>query len=237
MRSVELICSLIIELFVFSCLGWLMEVALKYRQYHRFINRGYLIGPYCPIYGCGVVTITVFVSHLIRPGDNNAEIFLAGMMICGVWEYFVSWAMEKLFHARWWDYSTKPMNLHGRIWIGNLVVFGLASVFVVKWVNPRFFGWLEKWPRWLIITSAVCIVVILLVDNIVSAKMMNIVKHEIDARLEDNTEEITKKVRELLRSRKRLVRRISIAYPHFQARPIRLREQLKMDSAGKKKCF
>lgn len=126
------ICILVITFFVFSVLGWLMEVMLKYIQFHRFINRGFLIGPYCPIYGCGVVVISVVVGGIFGKHGTYGDIFLAGVVICGALEYFVSWYMEKAFHARWWDYSGKPMNLNGRIWIGNLVLFGLASVIIVK---------------------------------------------------------------------------------------------------------
>ena len=124
-----LLCQLIVLFFVFSVLGWMMEVTLKYIQYHRFINRGFLIGPYCPIYGSGVVLVTVLVGGLIGiRGGTPGEIFLAGFFICGGLEYFISWYMEKAFHARWWDYSRKPMNLNGRVWIGNLMLFGLASM-------------------------------------------------------------------------------------------------------------
>ena len=123
-----LLCQLIVLFFVFSVLGWMMEVTLKYIQYHRFINRGFLIGPYCPIYGSGVVLVTVLVGGLIGiRGGTPGEIFLAGFFICGGLEYFISWYMEKAFHARWWDYSRKPMNLNGRVWIGNLMLFGTSG--------------------------------------------------------------------------------------------------------------
>ncbi|MGI6094132.1 MAG: putative ABC transporter permease [Lachnospiraceae bacterium] len=219
-------CKLIIELFFFSCAGWMMEVILKYRQYHRFINRGYLIGPYCPIYGCGVVTLTVIVEEVAK-SNRSAEIFLIGVVVCGALEYLVSWGMEKLFHARWWDYSKKPMNLYGRIWIGNLILFGLGTVCIIKWINPWFFGILKGWPAWALILSAVVITVVLVTDNIISAIMMNVVRKEIDARDEDNTEEITRRVRELLRDHNLLIRRINAAYPNLQARPAHLTAQLK----------
>lgn len=74
-----LLCQLIVLYFVFSVLGWMMEVTLKYIQYHRFINRGFLIGPYCPIYGSGVVLVTVLVGGLVGiRGGTPGEIFLAG---------------------------------------------------------------------------------------------------------------------------------------------------------------
>lgn len=225
--SFVILCELVIELFIFSCVGWLMEVTLKYIQYHRFINRGYLIGPYCPIYGCGVVAVTVLVGGVIGYEGSITDTFLAGFVICGLLEYFVSWYMEKMFHARWWDYSTKPMNLHGRIWIGNLILFGVGSVLIMKWIDPIFFTAIEKWPKNLIITTAIVVGTLLVADNIVSYFLMDVVKKEIDGSEADNTEEISQKVRELLRNRKVLLRRIQAAYPDMQARPVSLTKQLK----------
>lgn len=221
------ICVLMIQLFLFSVLGWLMEVFLMFVQYHRFINRGYFIGPYCPIYGFGVVAVTVFVNSIIGADSSCGDVFLVGLIVCGALEYFVSWVMERLFHARWWDYSTKPMNLHGRIWIGNLILFGLGSMIIVKWVNPLLFRFLSRWSDRAILWTAVVMFVLLLTDAVVSSVMMNLVKQEIDARTEDNTEEVSAKVRALLKDRSMLIRRINEAYPRLQARPAHLTEQLR----------
>lgn len=225
-----IICKLILLLFFYSCLGWLMEVTLKYIEFHRFINRGYLIGPYCPIYGCGVVAMIVLVEEALRGRGSFGDVFLAGMVVCGALEYFVSWLMEKLFHARWWDYSKKPMNLHGRIWIGNIILFGLGSVIVIKFVNPILMKGLNTWSNGLLIGSSVSIVCLLIADNILSGKMMNVVKREIDATdvsVMDNTEEISSKIREILLSKNILLRRISSAYPTLKIRPLNLTKQLK----------
>ena len=222
-----LLCRLIVLFFVFSFLGWVMEVTLKYIQYHRFINRGFLIGPYCPIYGAGVVMVTVLVGGLVGiRGGTPGEIFLAGFFICGALEYFISWYMEKVFHARWWDYSRKPMNLNGRIWIGNLMLFGLASVVIVLWIDPLFFRMIEKWsPFWLHFT-AIGIAALLVTDYVISHLLMDIVRREIDAQEGDSTEEISRCIHELLRDRNLFLRRIHQAYPELQARPRAVMERL-----------
>lgn len=222
-----LVSTFILIFFLFSVIGWLMEVILKYMKYRRFINRGYLVGPYCPIYGCGAVAVTILVNILIGPDSSYGDIFLAGMVVCGVLEYFVGWLMETTYHARWWDYSDKPMNLHGRIWIGNLILFGFGSIVIIKFINPILFEWLDKWSDLAIIFTAVFIILLMITDNIVSGKMMNEVKHEIDASQADNTEEISRRIRELLKSKNILIRRINSAYPHLKARPAHLTEQWK----------
>ena len=217
-----LVSMFIVIFFLFSVAGWCMEVTLKFIQYRRFINRGFLIGPYCPIYGWGAVAVTLIVGGLLARRGTIGETFLAGMVVCGALEYFTSWYMEKLFHARWWDYSTKPMNLHGRIWIGNLLLFGAASVVIVKGIVPFLLRALGKLPALTVEIMAGCIVALMLLDNIVSHYLMNVVKQQIDTQEGDSTEEISRKVRELLKTRGVLLRRIQSAYPTAQARSRRL---------------
>ena len=196
----QTIAELIVLFFCYSVAGWCMEVILKYIQFHRFINRGFLIGPYCPIYGSGAVVVTVLVGGLIGNASYIVT-FLASFVLCGVLEYFVSWYMEKMFHARWWDYSQKPMNLHGRIWIGNLVLFGIGGVAIVKLIDPVLMKWIHAIPQWILYTLSGAIVMLMIWDNIVSHIAFNLVKKEIDGVEADNSEEVSTKVRQLLREK------------------------------------
>lgn len=224
---INLICQLVILFFTFAVIGWCMEVILKYIQYHRFINRGFLIGPYCPIYGFGTVAVTVLVGGMFSREGTVSEIFWAGVVMCGVLEYFTGWYMEKRFHARWWDYSNKPMNLHGRIWIGNLLLFGAASVVIVCLIDPIFFALVGKLSTFWLRMIAVAIVLLMAADYTASHFLMEIVKKEIDAQEGDNTEEISARVHLLLRDKNLLVRRIEQAYPDLRTRPHWLTEQLR----------
>ena len=215
----QLVYEFIIMLFLFSILGWGMEVTLKFIQYHRFINRGFLIGPYCPIYGFGVVGVTILVGGLLGRAGTYPETFMAGFVICGFLEYMTSLYMEKMFHARWWDYSNKPMNLHGRIWIGNLILFGIASVIIVKFIDPYYFNYIETINPVAVNIIAWMIIILMVGDYILSHILMNIVKKEIDNSTGDNTEEISRQIHELLRNRNALHRRILQAYPDFKVLP------------------
>lgn len=225
--DLSLLWMLVLEFFLFSCLGWVMEVTLKYIQFHRFINRGFLIGPYCPIYGWGVVTVTLVVGGLAVRRGTLGETFLAGMVLCGALEYFTSWYMEKRFHARWWDYSQKPMNLHGRIWIGNLLLFGAACVVIVHVIDPAFFHWMEGWDPQVLRLTALGVIALMAADYITAHFLMGVVRREIDGQVGDNTEEISKQVHALLHDRNLLIRRIHQAYPNLQARPGHLTQQLR----------
>ena len=135
--------DLILLFFAYSLLGWCIEVTLKYIQFHRFINRGFLTGPICPIYGSGAALITLIVGGLSRLESGYGTTFALSFLICGAVEYLTSYCMEKRFHARWWDYSQKPMNLNGRVWIGNLVLFGLGGIAIIHIINPLVYRVLD----------------------------------------------------------------------------------------------
>ena len=223
----QLLYEFVIMAFIFSILGWIMEVTLKYIQYHRFIDRGFLIGPYCPIYGFGVVGVTILVGGLIGWKGTILETFMAGFVICGFLEYMTSFYMEKMFHARWWDYSTKPMNLNGRIWIGNLILFGIASVVIVRFIAPHYFEFIDRIDPVILSVLAWIILIFMSADYVLSHILMNIVKKEIDNTAGDNTEEISLRMHELLKNRSLLQRRIYQAYPDFKAIPQDLKERYK----------
>ena len=143
----QLFYEFVILFFIFAVLGWMMEVTLKYIQYHRFINRGFLIGPYCPIYGAGVVGVTVLVGGLIGREGTYGETFLAGFVICGFLEYMTSLYMEKMFHARWWDYSDQRWNLGGFICLKFSLLWGAGSVVMVRLVHPLLAGPVQRLPH------------------------------------------------------------------------------------------
>ena len=221
------ISTLIVEFFVFSCMGWIMEVILKFIQYKRFINRGFLIGPYCPIYGWGVVLVTVVVGELVKGKTSLLYTFVIGFFICGALEYFTSWYMEKRFHARWWDYSQKPLNINGRVWLGNLILFGIGSVIIIWLIDPLFFGIMERQSDFAVKLAALMIIVLMTADYAVSHFLMASVRSEIDTQEGDSTEQISKQIHLILKDKNMLIRRIHQAYPQLQARPRFLADQLK----------
>lgn len=221
------LCYFFLMFVIFSIAGWIIEISLKFIQFHRFINRGFLIGPYCPIYGSGAILVTVSVYLCAGSDAGYIETFLLSFIFCGILEYFVSWYMEKIFHARWWDYSDKPMNLDGRIWIGNLILFGLGGVFIVKLIAPRLFSLFEKIPQHLLYTFSICLAAIMLTDYIVSHFIVFMVKKVGESSTKDNTEEISREVRHILASKTVLHRRIINAYPNMQARTVKIQQHMK----------
>ena len=144
---------------LYSCLGWIYETALCSLKEARAVNRGFLAGPYCPIYGTGAVLFL-----LIFGKETSVTLILTfGAVIACAIEYVTSYAMEKLFGARWWDYSSHPFNLNGRICLGAASVFGLGAVLLIKALHPSVSAAVAFLPEPLLIAiSAACTVVFIL---------------------------------------------------------------------------
>ena len=210
----ETITNYLLIFFSYAFAGWIIEVTLKLIQYHRFINRGFLAGPWLPIYGFGALLITA-ASDLIPVSEMSyGTAFAVSFVLCGTVEYLTSFVLEKRFHARWWDYSTKPMNLHGRVWIGNLVLFGLGGVITVKLTNPIFLGVFSSIIMPVKIAIAGGLTLIIAADYVVSHFVLKLVKTGVEKSEADNTEEINREIRTLLRDRSVFARRFAEAYPN-----------------------
>ena len=209
----EQLVYLVLLFFAYSFIGWIIEVVGKYRQFHRFINRGFLTGPWLPIYGTGTTLITVVMGYLSRYDSSYGTTFIVSFFLCGTVEYLVSYVLEKKFHARWWDYSQRPMNLHGRVWIGNLILFGLAGVLVFKVTNPLFLRLFQAADPLVLEIIAGALTVIIITDYIVSHFVLKLVKVGVESSEADNTEEISKEVKLLLSDRSVFYRRFADAYP------------------------
>lgn len=222
----EYLYKLVLLFFLYSFLGWITEVILKYRQYHRFINRGFLIGPYCPIYGSGVVIATLLNDILAPLESSYGTSFIISFVFCGLLEYLTSYFFEKKYHARWWDYSQKPMNLNGRVWIGNLILFGLAGMVITRILNPIFFAFLDTLNPMTIYIMAGALSIVFLTDYIFSRFIMGLLKKVVESSEADDSEVIANEVRELLKDKNLLYSRIVDAYPNVQFKTKKVKESL-----------
>lgn len=124
----------LIIFFFYSAVGWLVESTYCSIGERRPINRGFLTGPMCPIYGTGALVMTIFLYNPFR--DKPLMVFLLGMFICDAVEYITSLLMETLFHARWWDYTYEFANIKGRICLKHTLYWGIASIAFVYLVHP-----------------------------------------------------------------------------------------------------
>ena len=147
---------------LFSFIGWICEVIyVGVTSAHKFVNRGFLHGPLCPVYGFGGVVILMLPPSLYA---TWIPLFFASMILCTIVEYFVSWLMEKLFHTRWWDYSHYKIQLNGRICLLNSILFGFLGVVVIHFVYPLMIDLLNSLGQKVINVSGVIILAVLSVD-------------------------------------------------------------------------
>ena len=218
----ESLVNFILLFFIYAFLGWCIEVTLKFFQFHRFINRGFLAGPWLPIYGSGATLITILVKGLSSLESSVGTTFVISFVLCGIVEYMTSFVLEKRFHARWWDYSQKPMNLHGRVWIGNLILFGLGGVLIVELFNPLFFRLSGHMSFRLRETLVIVLSCIFAADYVMSHFVLKLVKTGVESSEADNTEAINKEIHLLLRDRSFFHRRFAEAYPEVIYRTDRI---------------
>lgn len=152
---------------IYSFLGWCIEVCYATLNTKKFINRGFLNGPYCPIYGVGVMTIIYFVFPL---KNNMLILFIASISLTSALEFFTGFILERVFHYRWWDYSNVPFNLCGYICLKFSILWGLACVLVVDIIHPV----VERVISWLPLLAGKVILVVggtfMLIDFIVTVK-------------------------------------------------------------------
>ena len=198
--------------FIYSLAGWLIEMIPATIREKKFVDRGFLVGPYCPIYGCGVILITLLLQ---KYADDVVVTFFLSVIICGTLEYLTSYLMEKIFKARWWDYSNNKFNINGRICLETLVPFGIGGVLVLFVFNP----FLEKIINLIpdlalnIVTGVLC--VLFLIDCIVSFKIILNLK-EMTKELKDNTAEISDKVKKIILNKLGPYKRLVNAFPRVK---------------------
>ena len=202
-----------------------METVLCSIREHRFINRGFLNGPLCPIYGCGILLILTFLLP-VRDSIPRAEaavpvIFLAGAVLASAVEYFTSWAMEKLFHARWWDYSKHRFNLNGRICLSISAAWGLLATVFVYQIQPHFeslIAWLYRLSSWLPPIMAAVLLAALAVDTVISARIARALGNKLE-QLDKLGELIRAHLESLsLPSPEDIALRLENAYDQYEAR-------------------
>lgn len=209
--------SYISELFlcfiIFSFLGWCLEVAFGIVTLKRFVNRGFLVGPLCPLYGIGCVLLYLLLSQY---ADDPIILALASMTLCSVLEYVASYIMEKIFKTRWWDYTDMKYNINGRICLEMAVPFGILGLGVVYVLFPAALHILELLPSLAIYICAGVLLLLFLVDLAVSFKVIMKFTEAVGHVPKDMTEEITKFVNDTLSKQSKLTKRLIESFPNFR---------------------
>lgn len=176
-------------LVIYSFIGWAYESTVCSVAERKLVNRGFLNGPVCPIYGVGAVAVIALLNPL---KDNILALFFSSATLTTTLEYVTSWLMETLLHARWWDYSNRFLNLHGRVCLKGFVVFGALSVLMLRFVHPLVEGLVTHLPAPALHPICLTLLIILLADIFVTLKAvlhlperLRQLKLALDARLPD----------------------------------------------------
>ncbi len=208
------VCRLYLIYMVYSFLGWLVEVIDLFIGEHKFVNRGFLIGPYCPIYGKSVLLISILLNRYI---DKPILLFIMSMLICTVIEYLGSFILEKVFNTRWWDYSQKKFNIKGRVCLENMLLFGLGAMVVMYLINPLVLKLINALSSHTQLILAIVIFIIYFADNMISLKIILNFRKNFDGSRGDNTENITDLVKKELKMQNKLFnKRLLNSFPKLK---------------------
>lgn len=129
---------------IYAFIGWCAEVSFAAVDNGKFVNRGFLNGPYCPIYGCGVVIVVAVLTPI---KESLFILFLGSMLLTTVLEFLTGFILEKVFHNKWWDYSDKPFNIMGYVCLKFSILWGLACTFIMKVLHPSIYKFITIIPH------------------------------------------------------------------------------------------
>lgn len=152
---------------IYSFIGWAYESLICSISKRKLINRGFLNGPFCPVYGFGALATILL---LYQRTDNVFVLFFAGMLTTCTIEYITAVLLEKLFNAKWWDYSHYRFNFQGRICLLGAVVFGVLTVFLIKYIHPFINRLIDPLSDPTLIASAIGLFIVLTLDLYITVR-------------------------------------------------------------------
>ena len=209
---------------IYSILGWFMEVIIVSTKKRKLTNRGFLIGPWCPIYGFGALFITVLLKKYY---EDPLVLFIMSFLLGSILEYVTSYIMEKIFHARWWDYSDHKFNVNGRISLITSLGFGFLGLILVYVFNPFFLKIVMNIPSIVFNIIMIIIGLIFITDIVTSFKIIYNIRKESYINVKDITEITTEEVKKALKEKTEEVkkalkeksifnRRLLNSFPHLK---------------------
>ncbi|SCJ07410.1 Predicted membrane protein [uncultured Flavonifractor sp.] len=146
---------------IYAFLGWILETVYCSVRERRFVARGFLYGPVCPIYGVGVLMMLCWFA----PFTGQPLLFYVIATVCmSAWEYLVAWILETTTHIKYWDYSDRKFNLHGRICLSISLTWGVLAYLVIFWIHPVVAGLVERLSTFTIYMADVVLLVLLVAD-------------------------------------------------------------------------
>lgn len=168
--------NILLYYIIYSCFGWCAEVLYAYKNQHKFVNRGFLHGPICPIYGSCVLFIITFLNNF---HSNLFVLLIIATILTSIIEYITGFVLEKLFKKKYWDYTEDPFNLHGRICLHFSLMWGAVSIFILKIFHPLVSNLVSLIPNefkpilFFILLSILLIDLYFTLNNLINFKQLN----------------------------------------------------------------
>lgn len=160
---------------IYAFLGWCVEVAYHVVTNGNFINRGFLNGPICPIYGLGMIILIYCLYPLV---DNFILLFFGSFFLTSTLEYITGFVLEKVFHDKWWDYTDLPFNLRGYVCLSFSIAWGLGAVFMLNIVHPTLYRFISIFDNKIGIVILLLLLAFFIIDLIITVLgIMKIKKH------------------------------------------------------------
>ncbi len=207
--------SLFLIFILYSMLGYLAEIVFCSLVSKKFVyDRGFLIGPYLPIYGTGAILITLFLG---KYHGDYITLFIMSAFYCSALEYLTSLVMEKIFHLRWWDYSEKKFNVNGRVCLENSLLFGIGGLVIVQFIDPIILNFVYGLPDITLYILSISLLFIYFTDVFFTLKIMFGLKKNV-GRMEgkDATDQIKKEVKMYLSKHNYLTTRLIRSFPNME---------------------
>lgn len=184
---------ILIYFIIYSFLGWILESTVRTICERKIINTGFLIGPFCPIYGFGAIIMILFLN---RFENNIILLFFISFIVLSIWEYVVGVLLEKLFKTKYWDYSKNRFNLKGRVCLTNSLAWGILGVLFIRYIHP-FIQHLIGYVDYIYVAIIASIIaLILLTDAIISVVKVKNIQTTLQ-KIEEINEQIKQKLLEL----------------------------------------
>lgn len=161
----DMILYFITYFILYSFAGWVLESVSKTIAQRKFVNSGFLHGPFCPIYGFGALIMLLCLSFL---RERPLLLFIAAFFILSVWEYLVGLFLEKVFKTKYWDYSNLKFNIQGRVCLKNSIFWGILGVLFICYIHPWIENYVVILPVNLLFYIDIMIGIAIIVDLVVS---------------------------------------------------------------------
>ena len=155
---------------IYAFLGWCSEVIFAAFKHKKFVNRGFLNGAVCPIYGFGVVFVVIILTPL---KSNFVLLFIGSIILTSALELVTGFLMEKLFNQRWWDYSRRKFNIKGYVCLEFSIIWGIACVIIMYLVHPLIAKFVSIVPKFIGMPIVIILITGIIIDAVYTIVCVN----------------------------------------------------------------